>query len=120
MDNQENQNCPINPISNTDFYSPFKESPYKIPQQGKYYQSSPFHSNIGLNTPSKKFDYSNGFCASLGETPLMNIFSPIPNNPRGDMSNLKSQYQQKGQPFSDFSPFKPLITSSNHKISDKK
>ena len=123
MDNQDNQNCPINPVANTEYYSPFKESPYKIPHQGKYlFQSSPFPSNLGINsTPSKKIDYPNVFCTSLGETPLqMNIFSPIPNNPRGDVSYQKSQFQQKGQGFNEFSPFKPLITSPNQRISDKK
>ena len=50
----------------------------------------------------------------------MNIFSPIPNNPRGDVSYQKSQFQQKGQGYNEFSPFKPLITSPNQRISDKK
>jgi hypothetical protein len=131
MDNQDNSNRPINPIPNNEFYSPYKESPFKLPQQNKdlkyiYQTSSPFHQNIGLGfTPSKKMDMNNGFFPSLGETPLplnMNLaFSPFANNNRGDASYQKAQYQQRRQSFSDLTPFKPLFSpNNNQRISDKK
>ena len=129
MDNQDNPNCPINTMPNSEFFSPFKENPYNYPQQGKdfkyIYQSSPFPSNIGLSfTPSKKLDLTNGLCPSLGETPLptnMNLpFSPLPNNHRGDISYHRTQYQQRGQVFNEFSPFKPYYSPNNQRISDKK
>ena len=130
MDNPDNQNCPINQMQNPVFSSPFKESPYKISQQNKdykfYYQTSPFPTNILNCTPSKKIDFTNGYCASLGETPFpsnVNIaFSPVTNNFRGDASYQRSQYQLKGQGFNDYSPFKPLITTplNNQRISEKK
>lgn len=117
MDNQDNQNCPINPVPNTGFFSPNKDSPNKDPHQIKYlYQSSPFPS--GIFTPSKK----NFFCPSLGETPLQigSIFSPESGEPRGDISYQKNQNLQKGQVFSEYSLFKPMLTSPNQRISDKK
>jgi hypothetical protein len=101
MDNQDNPNCPINPMPNSDFFSPYKESPYKNLPQGKdykqFYQLSPYPSGIGLNyTPSKKMDLGGG-CPSLGGTPLpinINIpFSPLINNNRVETSNQKNQGQ---------------------------
>ena len=128
MDNQDNPNCPINPVPNSDLFSPYKESPYKNLAQGKdykhLYQLSPYPSGIGINyTPSKIMDLGCG-CPSLGETPLpinMNIqFSPLTKNNRVETSNQKTQGQQRGQVFiNDFSPFKPLA-SPNPRISDKK
>ena len=122
MENQENQNCPINPIQNPNFYSPYKESPMKFAHQVKdnkyFFQSSPFQSNIN-STPGKKLEYANNFCTSLGETPLpinYNLqFSPyINNNNRVDTSYQKNQYTS--------SPFRPLFNSpiNNQRISDKK
>lgn len=128
MDNQDNPNCPINPMPNPDFFSPYKESPYQNIPQGKdykhLYQLSPYPSGIGLNyTPSKKMDLGCG-CPSLGGTPLpinMNIqFSPLTNNNRAETSYQKTQGQQRGQVFiNDLSPFKPFA-SPNPRISDKK
>lgn len=127
MDNQDNPNCPINTMQNPEFFSPFKDSHYIMPPQGKdykyIYQSSPFQSNIALNfTPSKRMDFPSGYCPSLNETPLLNLpFSPLPNNQRGDISNQRSQYQQRGPGFNEFSPFKPFYSpNNNQRISDKK
>ena len=131
MDNQDNANCPTNQFQNPNFYSPFKESSYKISQQGNDYKYinnySPFKSNISLNfTPSKKIDLNNGYCQSLGETPLpsnMNFpFSPLTNHNRADISCQRSQFQQRGQFFNEYSPFQPMNSSpnNNQRISDKK
>ena len=126
MDNQDNANCPTNQFQNPNFYSPFKESG----KDYKYiYNSSPFKSNMSLNfTPSKKMDFNNGYCPSLGETPLpsnMNFpFSPLTNHNRADISYQRSQFQQRGQFYNEYSPFQPIpIYSSpinNQRISDKK
>ena len=128
MDNQENPNCPINPMPNSDFFSPCKEFSYKnLPQSKDYkqfYQLSPFPSGIGLNyTPSKKNEIGGG-CPSLGGTPLpinLNIpFSPLTNNNRAEAYFQKIQGEQRGQAFiNDFSPYKPYA-SPNPRISDKK
>ena len=127
MDNQDNQNCPINQMPNAMFFSPYKESPYKnLPQNRDFkhlYQSSPYRSNIGINfTPSKKNEYGNAFCTSLGETPLsLNInlsYSPLIGN-RIDISNQKNQYQQRASVFTESTPFKPF-PSPNQRISDRK
>jgi hypothetical protein len=72
MDNQDKPNCPINTMQNPEFFSPVKEHQRIVSQQGKdfkyMYQCSPFQSNFGLNfTPSKRMDYTTGFCPSLGE-----------------------------------------------------
>lgn len=122
--NHDNINYQRNPI-NTQLLSPLKDSPYKNNQHIKdykyYSQSSPFHSNIEFNfTPSKKINFMNGYCQSLGETPIalnMNLpFSPLSNNQGGDASYQRSLYQ-RGQNFN--SPFKPLITTPQN-ISYKK
>ena len=128
MDNQDNPNCPINPMPNPFFYSPNKESLYQNIPLGKdynhLYQLSPNPSGIGLNyTPSKKIDLGCG-CPSLRGTPPpinMNMqFSPLFSNKKVETSYQKIQGQQRAQVFNyDFSPFKPL-ESSNPRISDKK
>ena len=129
MDNQDNPNCPINHMPNSEFFSPYKESPYKISQQGKDYkhlfQMSPYPSNIGMNfTPSKKYDFGSGLYPSLGETPLpLNInipFSPLNNN-RIYVSNQKTQGLQRVQSFNGYSTFKTFYSpNNNQRISDKK
>jgi hypothetical protein len=129
MDNQDNQNCPINQMPNALFFSPYKESPYKNLPQGKdfkhlYQLSPPYRSNIGISfTPSKKNDFGNVYCTSLGETPIpLNVnssFSPLPVN-RIDISNQKTQYQQRAQAFTESSPFKPFPSPNNQRISDRK
>ena len=121
MDNQDNPNCPKNHMPNSELFSPIKESPHKIIQQGRdnrylYQLSTPYLSNIGLNsTPSKKPDYGNGFCPSLGETPLglnMNMpFSPF--NSRIEISNQKVQGHQRGQSFNGYSPCNQNFLSPN-------
>ena len=125
MDNQDNVNCPMNPIPNSGLFSPIKESPHKMPQPGRdnrfLYQISPYPSNLGINsTPSKQLNFGNGLCHSLGETPLgvkMNIqLSPFENNGI-EVSNQKTQGQQRGQGFSGYSPYNQhFLSNSNQRI----
>lgn len=106
MDNPDNINNPLNPISNSGIFSQNNGSPMKNPNNPRnfnqyLYSQSPYPSKGPLfNTPNKFYEGRSLF-PPLGETPMnCNIFmnfpiSPLNNNRKIDISLQNSQNIQK-------------------------
>lgn len=116
MDNPDNLNTPLNPISNLGMYSPNKNS--KNNNQLIYSQSK-YPSNVSLyNTPSKLCEGRMLF-PSLMDTPIhfnlnnLNInfpISPLNNEQKGDLAFQNLLNGQKNES-SAFKAFESPITN---------
>ena len=106
MDNTDNMNIPLNPISNSGIFSPNKGSPMKNPNNPRIfnqylYSQSPYPSKGPLFNSPNKFYEGRSLFTPFGETPLkynMNMnfpISPLNNNRKIDISLQNSQNIQK-------------------------
>ena len=88
MENQENINIPINPISNPNFLnSPVKIQNFSKNNNPYSYNQSPFPSRIAIyNTPNKSYE-NDMLYSNYGETPL-NYFIPLQMSPVDNTQNL--------------------------------